>query len=103
VHNVSIHQAAAEDGLAVVSNLLDSGLDSNGRDQSLYTALYWAIRNNSSKMVQLLLSRQADASLRDNQTLDDPNGFAPIEGLHQSVIDSSAEHVRLEIVMRCIE
>ncbi|KAH7346044.1 hypothetical protein BKA66DRAFT_433410, partial [Pyrenochaeta sp. MPI-SDFR-AT-0127] len=62
-HDVSIHQAAANDDLA----------------KSLHTALHWAILNNSSTMVQLLLSRGADASMRDNGTVDDSDGFTPVE------------------------
>lgn len=77
--NVSIHQAAANNDLAKVSELLDSGVDVNGRDESLQTALHQAIINDSSAMVQLLLSRGADTSLRDNGTFDEPGGFTPVE------------------------
>lgn len=77
--NVSIHQAAANDDLAEVSELLDSGVEVNGRDESLRTALHLAILNDSSKMVQLLLSRGADTSLRDNGTFDEPDGLTPVE------------------------
>ncbi|KAH6852779.1 hypothetical protein B0T12DRAFT_326853, partial [Alternaria alternata] len=38
-----------------------------------------AIRNDSSSMVQLLLSRGADTSLRDNWANDEPDGFIPVE------------------------
>ncbi|OWY42169.1 uncharacterized protein AALT_g1922 [Alternaria alternata] len=78
-HDVSIHQAAVSDDLAKVSDLLDGGVDINGRDESLQTALHCAIRNDSSSMVQLLLSRGADTSLRDIGTFDEPDGFIPVE------------------------
>lgn len=78
-HNSSIHQAAANDDLTVVSDLLDGGVDVNIRDESLCTALHYAVRNNSSAMVQLLLLRGADTSLRDNGTVDEPDGFTPVE------------------------
>jgi ankyrin repeat protein len=78
-HDVSIHQAAVSGDLAKVSDLLDGGVDINSRDESLQTALHCAIRNDSSSMVQLLLSRGADTSLRDNGTFDEPDGFIPVE------------------------
>ncbi|CAN9240193.1 unnamed protein product [Alternaria sp. RS040] len=78
-HDVSIHQAAGSGDLAKVSDLLDGGVDINGRDESLRTALHCAIRNDSSSMVQLLLSRGADTSLRDNWANDEPDGFIPVE------------------------
>jgi ankyrin repeat protein len=77
--NVSIHQAAADDDLARVSELLDSGVEVNGRNESLQTALHRAIINDNSTMVQLLLSREAGTSLRDNGTFDEPDGFTPVE------------------------
>lgn len=77
--DISIHQAAANDDLAKVYDLLADGVEINSRDHSLHTALHRAIRNNSSKMVQLLLSHGADTSLRDNGTVDDPDGFTPVE------------------------
>ncbi|RYN22610.1 hypothetical protein AA0112_g9853 [Alternaria arborescens] len=78
-HDVSIHQAAVSNDLAKVSDLLDGGIDINGRDESLRTALHCAIRNDSSSMVQLLLSRGADTSLRDNLAYDEPDSFIPVE------------------------
>ncbi len=78
-HDVSIHQAAVSDDLAKVSDLLDGGVDINSRDESLRTALHCAIRNDNSSMVQLLLSRGADTSLRDIGTFDEPDGFIPVE------------------------
>lgn len=78
-HDVSIHQAAGSGDLAMVSDLLDGGVDINGRDESLQTALHCAIRNDSSSMVRLLLSRGADTSLRDNGTFDEPDGFVSVE------------------------
>jgi ankyrin repeat protein len=78
-HDVSIHQAAASGDLAKVSDLLDGGVDINSRDESLRTALHFAIRNDSSSMVQLLLSRGADTSLRDNWAYDEPDSFISVE------------------------
>ena len=72
-----IHQAAANDDLAKVSKLLDSGVEVSGHDKSLHTALHRAIINDSSTVVQLLLSRRANTSLRDNGTFDEPDGFTP--------------------------
>jgi ankyrin repeat protein len=74
-----IHQAAANNDLAKVSNLLDSGIDINSQDATLQTALHHAIRTNSSAMVHFLLSRDIDTSLRDWGNYDDPEGFTAIE------------------------
>jgi ankyrin repeat protein len=78
-HNGTIHQAAANDDLAKVSQFLDGGVDVNGRDQACQTALHRAICNDSSTMVRLLLSRGADTSLRDDWDPDWPDGFTPVE------------------------
>jgi ankyrin repeat protein len=78
-HNSTIQQAAANDDLAKVSEFLDSGVDVNSRDKVSKTALYWAICIDSPTIVQLLLSRGADTSLRDGWDPDWPDGFTPVE------------------------
>jgi ankyrin repeat protein len=77
--SVSIYQAGGKDGLARVTELLDSGVEIDDRDESLRTALHWAVINNNSAMVQLLLSHGADTNLRDDGTFDEPEGFTPVE------------------------
>jgi ankyrin repeat protein len=58
VLNDSLTHATADEDVGRVSNLLDSGLEINTRDPSFSTALHCAIRNNSSAVVHLLLSRK---------------------------------------------
>jgi ankyrin repeat protein len=98
-HNVSIHQAAVSDDLAKVSDLLDGGVDINGRDESLQTALHCAIRHDSSSMVQLLLSRGVDTSLRDIGTLgsllDTLHRRANADALRVSAKNQNMEMVQL--------
>jgi ankyrin repeat protein len=78
-HNSTIHQAAAIDDLARVTEFLDAGVDVNSRDRERKTALYRAVCNDSSTMVRLLLSHGADTSLRDDWDPDWPDGFTPME------------------------
>jgi ankyrin repeat protein len=78
-HNIPLHQAIADNDLSRVTNLLDIRIDINIQDQRLQTALHHAVDANSAPMVQLLLSRGADTTLRDWGTYDEPEGFTPIE------------------------
>lgn len=78
-YTISIYQGAADGDLNVVSDLLDGGVDVNIRDELLYAALHCAVYYNKSAMVQLLLLRGADASLRDIGTYDEPDGFTAVE------------------------
>jgi ankyrin repeat protein len=59
--------------------LLDSGIDINGRDQCLRTALHCAVPNDNPAVVQVLLSRRAGISLRDDGTINEPDGFTLVE------------------------
>lgn len=76
---ITIHQAAANDDVSKVSELLDGGIDFNARDQKLRTPLHSAISNDSAKVVRLLLARGADTTLRDNGTIDDHDGATAME------------------------
>ncbi len=53
----------------VVKQLLDAGVDSNARYAHGLTALMWAAGYDKSEVVQLLIARGADASLRDDRGL----------------------------------
>lgn len=79
VKNETFHQAAAAGDLAKVSQFLDRGANVNSRDEDRQTALFLAVCNDSAKMVRLLLSRGADASLRDGWEPENPDGFTAIE------------------------
>jgi RNA polymerase sigma factor (sigma-70 family) len=57
----------------IVKALLDAGANVNGRNAGGYTALMWAVRQDSPRTVQLLLSRGADvmiANTRGESALD---------------------------------
>lgn len=72
--DVSLHKAAAQGDLALMTHLLDSGTDINGRDRGEGTALQRAILNDESLAVRLLISRGADPSLKGSPESDGTDG-----------------------------
>jgi hypothetical protein len=72
--DVSLHKAAAQGDLALMTHLLNSGADINGRDGGGGTALHHAIINDESLAVRLLVSRGADPSLKGSPESDGIDG-----------------------------
>lgn len=72
--DVSLHKAAAQGDLDLITLLLDTGSDINGRDSWRATALYRAVFENKPAAVRLLLSRGADALLKAAQMSDGSGG-----------------------------
>jgi hypothetical protein len=100
VKNETFHQAAAAGDLAKVSQFLDRGADVNSRDEDRQTALFLAVCNDSAKMVRLLLSRGADASLRDGWKPENPDGFTAIECAALSMLKLPCEsYSRMELTL----
>jgi ankyrin repeat protein len=79
MRNSTNHRAATNNDLANVSEFLDARVDVNSRDREGNTALHRVIRNDSSTMVRLLLSRGADTSLRNGWGPDWPDGVFLVE------------------------
>lgn len=59
-----LHAAVAADAPAIAAMLLDAGADVNGRQQMDYTPLMGAAANARLALLDLLLARGADVSLR---------------------------------------
>ncbi len=63
----AIHFSSAEDNSELLGKILDSGIDPNLKKKSDgYTPLHFAVANNSKKNVELLMSRGADSTIKNN-------------------------------------
>ena len=86
--------AAAEAGdIAVVTHLLQAGVDVNATDGTDRTAVMAATHANQVEIVRMLIEAGADINIRDNR-LDNPFLYASAEGLFEIVklcIDANAD------------
>lgn len=71
-----LHVAVTKGVLATATLLLDLGADPNGRAKDGETALHYAARFGDGPMIELLLSRGADRSLRENIHNGTPSDWA---------------------------
>jgi ankyrin repeat protein len=70
----ALHEAIFESNLEVIQLLLDNGFDVNAQVPSNgYTPLHYAVWLNKPEAVKLLLSYNADKSIKDKK------GFTPLE------------------------
>ncbi|WP_043923239.1 ankyrin repeat domain-containing protein [Leadbettera azotonutricia] len=70
----AVHEAIFESNLEVIQLLLDSGFDVNAQVASNgYTPLHYAVWLNKPDAVKLLLSYNADKTIKDKK------GFTPLE------------------------
>ena len=65
LQRLDLHQAASAGDCVRIMQLLDGGWHVDGLNAERETPLHWAANLGQSKAVQLLLSRQADPTLKD--------------------------------------
>ena len=58
--------AARFDDVSEVIDMLGDGMPINSRDKDGYTALYWAVFNNHTEVVDELLENGADVNVRNS-------------------------------------
>jgi len=59
----SLHEAIVAGDIDEIKRLIDEGADVNAKDESGYTALYYAIWNEDKALIELLVSKGADVNL----------------------------------------
>lgn len=81
----SLWTAALQGDVERVEAVLNRGVDVDLRDESGYTALHFAARNNNLDVVRLLLSRRCQLNPQLPQTLSTPLHRAAVAG-HVDVV-----------------
>lgn len=82
VNAESLHDAAREGDLDVISQLLSQGVDVNGRDESRETALIEAALSGQTRIAAMLIEANADTEARNDR------GFT---ALHAAAYSGSVE------------
>jgi ankyrin repeat protein len=67
-----MYEAAYKGDVNSVRNYLEQGVSANIKDNSGYTPLHLALRNNQQEMAQLLIAKGADVNAQDNY------GYTPL-------------------------